>query len=126
MKSNQEFLSPRKYIIQKAKSLPIIECLIEAEYIEMGMTNVVIVRQEPGGKLTIGVFNVDLYCLGVKDAFCNCHLNQEQYEKITSVFRSRQMKVTPAMAHNLIYGAIDYAESLGFSPIKILPLLKMF
>lgn len=118
MKSKQVFLSPRSYILQKAKSLPIIECLIEAEWKEMGITNVVIVRQEPGGKYTIGVYCVDAFCLGVKNAFCNCHLDTEGYQNIANSFQSGAMQVSATFAHNLIYGALDYAEELGFSPHK--------
>ena len=119
MKNKQQFLSPQNYISQRAKSLPIKECLIEKEYKELGITNVVIVRQEPGGKYTIGVFYVDIFCLGIKNAFCNCHLPEEVYEQIKErSFQSEAMEVSTVFAHNLIYGGLDYASEMGFVPHK--------
>ena len=117
MKSKQVLLSPRNYIIQRAQNLPIIECLVEANYKNLGITNVAIIRKEPGGKYTLGVFCVDLFCLGVKNAFCNCHLDEEAFERIFKSFRE-PMQVSPTLAHNLIYGSIDYAEELNFTPHK--------
>jgi hypothetical protein len=116
MKDNQIFLSPRKYILTRAKKLPRVECLVDKHYKDLGITNVIVARQEGGGKYTVGVFCVDLYCLGVKNAFCNCHLNKEDYHKLSSSFERGAMKVTAAFAHNLIYGAIDYAAEFGFKP----------
>ena len=110
-------MSPKNYILTKAKSLPIIECWIEADYKKLGITNVVVKRQEPGGKYTVGVYCIDLFCLGIKDAFCNCHLTEENFEKIFNVF-SMPMLISPVYAHNLIYGALDYAEDIGFLPHK--------
>jgi len=118
MKKNQAGLSPKMYIKQRAKNLPIKECLIESDYKKLGMTNVVIVRQETGNKYTIGVFCVDIFCLGVKNAFCDCHLDEDAYTRICDSFSSIPLSVTPTFAHNLIYGAIDYAEELGFFPHK--------
>ncbi|MEO8149360.1 MAG: hypothetical protein ABI723_17070 [Bacteroidia bacterium] len=121
MNSKQIFLSPRNYILQKARSLPIIECLIETEWKEMGITNVLIVRQEPGGKYTIGYFCVDVFCLGIKNVFCNCHIDEEGRDKLRKSFESGALNVSPSFAHNLIYGAVDYAAELGFSPHKDFP-----
>lgn len=118
MKNKQEFLSPRNYILQRAKNLPITECYIETNYKTLGMTNVLIVRQESGGKYTIGFFCVDLNCLGVKNAFCNCHLRDEEYDRLKNSYESGAMQVSPTFAHNLIYGAIDYAAEFGFEPHK--------
>ena len=118
MKGKQIFLSPRSYILQRAQSLPIIECLVETDYKRLGITNVVIFRREPGGKYTVGAFCVDMFCLGIKYAFCNCHLDEEAYEKLKKSFQSGPLEVSPVYAHNLIYGAMDYAEELGFLPHK--------
>ena len=84
--SKQFFLSPRNYILQKAKQLPIAECWIESEYKELGITNVFVVRQEPGGKFTTAVICVDLFCLGVKDAFVTAILMKSFMKILWQVF----------------------------------------
>jgi hypothetical protein len=118
----QQFLSDKKYIMAKARSLPIKACYIGKDYQEKGITNALIIRQEPGGKFTMGFFLVDLFCLGIKDAHSLCHYSQDEVkEMLKRAFEEsemEQMEVDPVFFHNLVYGSIDYAEELGIKPHK--------
>jgi hypothetical protein len=112
-------LSPKKYIIKKARNFPFHEALVqESYYTGDGIATVVVSRQEPSGKFTVGIFLLDIFCLGIKNANYKCHLFTEEYEEL------KEMSMAPygyktadlTFAHNLIYGALDYAEELGFKP----------
>jgi len=83
------------------------------------MTPILIVRKQDETAVLFGVFLVDLYCLGVKDAFCNANITLSKYrDDIRSRFAEEHDMVTCPfeLAHQIIYGAIDYAAELGFRP----------
>ncbi|MGZ3951663.1 MAG: hypothetical protein ACXVBZ_09715, partial [Flavisolibacter sp.] len=63
----QQPLSPRKYIETKARSLPVYKCWVNPEWKEAGMANVIVARQHVNQNLTVGIYLVDLMCLGIKD-----------------------------------------------------------
>lgn len=94
------------------------EAYISDGWEEHGMANVVVVRHRPDGAADFGVFIVDLYCLGVKDAMADLGVSEADVrdmveEQLPPDF-TRAFE--PACAKKLIEGALAYAESLGFSP----------
>lgn len=117
---NKKKFSPRKYIIEKARKIPIYKCLIADKYDDMGLTLCLITRKQPSGKFTFAHFIVDRYCLGVKDAFLNCNFDQEQIDLIIEKMwgNGEVEESSPEYFHNLIYAAIDFAEENGFKPHK--------
>ena len=50
-------------------SAPIHECLIPDSLFDMGIGNVIVSRKMPNGFIGAAFFLVDVFCLGVKDAF---------------------------------------------------------
>ena len=109
-----------KYIRQKSRSLPIHECLVNTEWREAGIGNFFISRQMPSGNFVIAMFLVDIYCLGVKNALYNVNLTPAEYEELRERFEVSSEggleTVDVNFFHNLIYGAIDFAEEYGFQP----------
>ncbi len=115
---NKKKFSPRKYIKEKGRIIPIYKCLIADRYDDMGLSLCLVIRKQPGGKFMFASFVVDRHCLGVKDASTNCNFEEEQIEEITEKLsmNGRIKKVSRAYFHNLIYAAIDFAEENGFRP----------
>jgi len=107
-------ISPEKYILTKARSLPIAECLINEEWKEVGSANIIVSRQHKSGNYTLAAFLVDLYCLGVKDTFYRYNISLSEYNEIKSSYPFKL--TTYNEVHNIIYGAIAYAEDLGIDP----------
>lgn len=117
---NQKF-SPKKYLKEKGKKLPIEQCLIADLYNENnGLTMCLIIRRQPGGKFSVANILIDRSCLGVKNSMANCNVSElelnELIEKTSS--HGELVEVTPEYFHNMVYGALDYAHVLGFSPPK--------
>jgi hypothetical protein len=110
-------LSPRKKISQAA-GLPIHECLINPSWRDLGMATIVLARRQPDGHLVVGLFLVDILCLGLKDTFCNVDVSASGYrtEFTPSVFNEPPQACPPALAHQIIYGAIAFARRFGFDP----------
>jgi hypothetical protein len=117
-KQNQ--LSPEKYILSKSGSLPFHECFINANWKNEGMATVVISKKMPSEKLIVGSYLLDVYCLGLKDTTFKFALDDVDYTEFLTKLNERysMVKCELNFAHNLIYGAIDYAEECGFTPNK--------
>lgn len=111
-------LSKRK--AARYSTCPIHECLVPHGLFEIGIGNVMVSRKPPNGNIAVSVFLVDIFCLGVKDAFFRV-LKEGEYENklIASLMESHEgqtfKSVDPSCARKLLEGAVAYAEELGFS-----------
>jgi len=120
LSSTWTHLSP-KSIIYNARNYPIYECLIGSSWKKRGMANILLSRQQPDGNLIFGVYLVDIFCLGLKNTFCHANFSMSKYEEDLKVriYREQIPVECPVdLAHQIIYGAIDYASELGFKPQK--------
>lgn len=107
--------------LEQAKNYPIYECLINPSWETSGLANIIISRRMPTGRFIVGAYLVDILCLGLKDTFFEVNMPLSDY--ITKV---RSKKLGPyglvdcpiPLAHEIIYGAIDYALNIGFEPHK--------
>ncbi|RLD61028.1 MAG: hypothetical protein DRJ05_03475, partial [Bacteroidetes bacterium] len=79
-------LSPINYIRQKAKKLPIYECLINPDWLEGGLATVYIARQHTNGNITFGSYLVDLLCLGVKDTGYDFNITKTSFQELINNF----------------------------------------
>ena len=115
-------LSPTTYIKTKSRSLPWGKCYINDNWQLMGMAVIVLSRVQPSGKLIIGVYIVDTKCLGLKNTGFRFGLDPDDFgdflEKAYRPSQLTQEAAHPLLLQNIIYGAIEYAEDLGFEPHK--------
>lgn len=115
-----QILSPKEYIRQKARSLPIVECLITPDWKVLGFGNALVVRKHKTGNFTLGFYLVDCTCLGVKDTFYQFNIGPNEYDEIKEHFdlygHVGLQEIPYNELHNLIYGAVAYAEDLGIDP----------
>lgn len=109
----------RKGIVKRAKEFPIFECLINPDWQEEGLARILLSRKQPNDKLVFGTFLVDLFCLGLKNTFCNADFSLEVYEKSikSRIYHDMSpINCHPLLASEIIFGAIEYARRLGFEP----------
>lgn len=114
-----QMLSPENYIRTKAHTLPIHECLVNPEWKEGGFANIMIARSHTNGNITLCIYLIDLYCLGVKDSHYIFNISRDEYLDI--IRRSQSIEPIPisyTLAHNIIYAGLEYAEEIGFKPHK--------
>lgn len=87
---------------------------------DSGIGHVVVGQQKVsgvGGVMTVGVFLLDVFCLGVKDAFRTQILLTQWEDLLERVFRDRKHEpLEPACAKKLVLDAIAYARGLGLEP----------
>lgn len=113
-------LSTRKKILL-ARTLPLYECLINPLWKDKGLATILISRRQPEGNLLFGLFLVDVYCLGLKNTFCNADFSMSRYkaELLRKIYREKGPVACPVpLAHAIIYGGIEFAKQFGFKPNK--------
>ncbi|GEM_PF-656620 len=113
-------LKPENLLVKKGRSMPIYECRVHEGWSERGNAQVAVARRMSNGNLVIGIYLVDLWCLGLKDTFFRANVSIPEYEHMMglSSVKVDMEKVEPALAFNMIYAAIEYAEDIGFEPAK--------
>ncbi len=107
------------YRIQHADDYPIEACYLNAGWQEQGFARILVTRSQDNGRLMVGAFLVDIFCLGVKNAFCNEGLPRSRFEAefLLRFYQDEEpTRVGINYAKEIIYGAVDYARSLGFEP----------
>ncbi len=90
---------------------PVYKCYLQN--ITDGMVTVMLLRKTPHGSLLMGTVNLDLYCLGVKNAFLG---EATLFELNRRIDGQGFEEYDPAKAKKLILDSVEYAENLGFKP----------
>lgn len=103
--------------LARIAAAPIHECLVPVGLFQAGIGNLFISRQLESGKLAIGAFLVDTYCLGVKDVFVRI-VTPFEYDQFVEGMRMQEspQPVTPACFRKLIEDSVAYAQSVGLAP----------
>jgi len=105
--------------IQSAARWPLMECLVSREWQDTHqLTQVVVARRSPAGRIAVGVFLVDLACLGVKNAFAKLFNTSFEYRELRDHIMERQELVPTDLnlAAKIIREGLAYADGLGFKP----------
>ncbi len=125
---SQQFMSPDKFLKERMRSVPVGKCYVTDTYEQTGFGNVIVTRVHTGGRISYAVFMTDFWCLGVKD--CLYHLRVDDYEFADEVLGRFELlglkEISYEEAHNLIYGAVAFAEEAGISPCKEFALAQYF
>lgn len=109
----QKKITPEEYIRKKVRNLPIGDCYMTADWKDCGEPMALVTRLHPQGTFTVGIYIVDTYCLGVKDSVWYFSLDKFKYEKILEKIKPEMVKVSYNEVHNLVYGAVAFAEEGG-------------
>lgn len=119
--TNKNKLSPQKYIIKNGRSLPFHECYINEDWQESGLATFFISKKMHGGNYIFVLYLVDIYCLGLKNTLLKFNITEPEKKKLFELFISNHQspeRCDIVLAHDIIFGAIDYAKKLGFEPHK--------
>jgi hypothetical protein len=104
-------------ILKHARDYPIYGCWIMADWKDSGITSVVIARKQDDEKIMFGLYLVDLYCLGIKNVYTQIDYSVNRFKrKLPELLSDSPEKCSVELAHEVIYGALEYAEKIGFHP----------
>jgi len=113
-----EGISLRKAILV-AKNSPIEGCLIRKNIFSEGIGTAIVSRKMPNSRLGIGVFLLDVWCLGVKNTYFSVLSEDEYTERIKEISAHEILEnIHPSCARKLIEQCINYSDGLGFKPHK--------
>jgi hypothetical protein len=124
-KRKQKRASPKprptkgRALLRAAGHWPLHECLLTKEWQEEGaITQILVARRSLSGQIAVGVFLVDLGCLGVKSAFGRPLHTMEEYQDLHDGMEANQDMINADLnlAAKIIREAIAYAGELGFRP----------
>jgi hypothetical protein len=103
--------------LSAASSAPVLHSLASDSLWDEGMSQVLLSRELPNGWIAVGMFLVDRYCLGVKDAFGRV-LTRAEYDNLYEELDEKidLIELEPADARSLVEGAVEYALGLGLEP----------
>jgi hypothetical protein len=103
--------------LERADKWLVYRALVAEELWEDGIGHLILARKESGVSLVFSAFLVDVYCLGVKNAFWPVGSPQEFEEVVEEVEEVQPLRpIAPECLVKIICGAVEYAQLLGFSP----------
>jgi hypothetical protein len=128
--NSQQSFSEKSYLKSgQARKLPIYECYVLENWEETQKTHVIIARQHKNSHVTIAFFLADLLCAGVKDAWYLFNISMGEYRSVLERFDEMEDLELEScdyiIAHNIIYGALDYAAECGIEPPESYRLASM-
>jgi hypothetical protein len=109
-------LSPRKYVQTKARTLPVSKCMVNKDWEESQIANVSVMRKHANGNVTIGLYRIDLLCLGVKDTVFFFNTSEHEFLSEYSHELADFKEIDYALAHNIIYAGHDFALEFDIQP----------
>ena len=103
--------------LQSAEKRPVTSAVVSTEIWKRGIGSLAIARRESEGQLVFAVFLVDVYCLGVKNAFWKPGTQHDYDDLIRRMNGTQKMAaIAPACLLKIVQGAVDYAGSFGLPP----------
>lgn len=113
-----EKISLKKAIII-AKNSPIKDCRIRKDIISEGIGTVIVSREMPNSRLGVGVFLLDVWCLGVKNTYFSVLSEDEYTDRIKEISVHETLEnIHPSCARKLIEQCVNFSDGLGFIPHK--------
>lgn len=111
-------MSPEKYITTRARLLPLGKTYICRTAAATGIYAILVTRAHAGGTLTVGFYLIDTYCLGVKDSTYYFSMDPDDFQERLRSSGIDYEEADYVEVHNLIYGALEYAEEAGIKPAR--------
>ncbi len=102
-------------LIRRAKELPSGQCYITLRWWDRGLPHVIVLREVPGGRVLMGSYLVDVFCLGVKDAYCR-RLQNNEVPFYLDGCPDDLVEISFEDARSMILGAVEFARQFGFEP----------
>jgi len=101
----------------RAAGAPIQGCFVSETLFEAGIGPVVLARGMTPSHVTLGVFLVDVWSLGVKDAYLR-NADGQTFDRLIAAMNSTtpMAPVDPGYARKLLRDATAWAAAIGFAP----------
>ena len=106
-----------QYYLGHAREYPILGCWVMAGWQDSGIRPVVVARQQAPDKVIFAVCLVDIYCLGIKNAYADGDVSLGKFQRgLPEMCSGEPQECTVELAHEIIYGSLEFAARFGFQP----------
>jgi hypothetical protein len=106
--------------LRGAAQYPLEGCWAQKDWDQGGLAVLTVARRLPSQAILYATLLVDYYCLGIKNADARMEPSADRFRSVVlpDLYRATTgpMKISADLAHELVYGAIDYAARWGFRP----------
>ncbi len=89
---------------------------MSSDLFEMGIGYVIIARFKASGDAEFGVFLLDVWCLGAKNAYFLKSSQEKLESTMGQLFHAPPDEISPACGRKLVESAVAYALRLGLAP----------
>ena len=122
-RANQE-TSPEKssLVIQHAREFALLGSWVQQDWQQHGIVSLTVARIQPDQSIVFGRFLVDTFCLGLKDTFFGENIEPTQFHNdiLPRLYQGLPpVNISNVLAHEIIYGSIEFSEMLGFRPHRL-------
>ncbi len=107
--------SENSFLKHQLRKLPIDNCYIISNWKESGQTTIIITRKHINDNYSAAIFYVDLLCAGVKETF---FVTNKHKDEIEDFLEEDDVTCSYILAHNIIWGAVEFADEIGLKPHK--------
>lgn len=110
-------MSSSSSLLFQAVASPVRHCLLTDSLFENGMGTLILARGGTMGPVSVAVFLLDAYCLGVKDIIHQSVGSDRLQQIIDKLAGSAPLRpVEPAYARKLLHDLVRWAATFGFHP----------
>lgn len=110
-------LTGPRYHLERAREYPLHGCWVYKNWKQSGIAPVVVARRQPNDRILCAVYLIDLYCLGIKDCYTRTDISPAQFKRdLPEMCAQEPEPCSVEFAHELVYGAMEFAKSYGFDP----------
>jgi hypothetical protein len=103
--------------VLRAAERPIQHCLTSADLFEFGIGTVILARGVTRHHLAVGIFLLDVFCLGIKDAMFESLESDELAMYLEAANAgSPPVSLQPGDARKLLRDLAAWSQSIGFAP----------
>lgn len=106
-------------VLRRAREFPFAGFWVQPDWQRYGTASLVVARTQPTDEIVFGRFLVDTLCLGLKQTSFDVGIDPAQFdsEVLPRLFQGAPpTSLNPEVAHEIVYGAIEFAEGIGFRP----------
>jgi hypothetical protein len=103
--------------VLRAAKAPVQHCLLTKDLFELGIGTMILARGITRHHLAVGIFLIDVFCLGIKDAMFRSLESDEfaMYVEVTDA-GSPLVSFQPSDARKLLGDLAAWSQSIGFPP----------
>jgi hypothetical protein len=98
---------------------PVKHCFINSCWKKRGMASILVVRIMPNDHYVVGLFLVDIWYLGVKDAGLKVSASESDLQSMKFIFAESGLKcisIEYEDVRSIIFGGVQYAKNLDVDP----------